>query len=72
MSVTVMNLATTEKKVYTCSPEDAVVAAYAQERNDFNTWQYSERYGHKLERGEHTVLCGDWSAFHCTCHPHVF
>jgi len=29
-------------------------------------------HGHKLERGEHTVLCGDWSAFYCTCHLHVF
>ena len=65
---TVMNLATHKLISYSCSPDQAVVAAYAQERNDWNTWDYSTRYGHLLERGEHTVSCGYWAAFHCICH----
>lgn len=64
--VYVVNLAnpTANRLVYTCSPEDAVIAAYAQARKDWSTWQYRERYGHLLERGRWTVLCGDFSAFY--------
>ena len=64
----VMNLATGQKQVYTTSPRQAVIAAHAQSRHDWNTWQYEERYGHLVESGQHTVLCGDWSAFNCSCH----
>ena len=63
MSITrVFNLATQQEQTYTCPPDQAVIAAYAQERKDFNTWQYAARYGHMLEEGAHTWLCGDWSA----------
>jgi hypothetical protein len=65
---TVFNLATQQKILYSCTPEQAVIAAYAQERHDWNTWDYSARYGNLLERGEHTVLIGNWSAFTCSCH----
>jgi hypothetical protein len=61
--VTVMNLATQEKKIYSCSPREAVVAAYAQERKDFNTWNYDKNYDHLVETGKLVFLCGDWSAF---------
>jgi hypothetical protein len=70
--VTVVNLATREVLTYTCSPEEAVVAAYAQEHHDFNTWDYDARYGKLVEHGQHTVLCGNWSAYFCSCHPHQF
>ena len=50
--------------IYTCSPEEAVIAAYAQSKKDFSTWQYQERYGHLLLRGKLTVNCGDFSAFY--------
>lgn len=60
---TVMNLITEEKQVYTCSPKQAVIAAYAQSKGDWNTWQYDEHYGHLLEQGKQTVLCGDFGAF---------
>lgn len=50
--------------IYTCSPEDAVIAAYAQARNDFSTWDYQARYGHLLLRGKITVKCGDFVAFY--------
>ena len=64
----VMNLATGKKQIYSCNPRRAVIAAHAQSRNDWNTWQYEERYAHLVQSGQHVVLCGDWSAFNCSCH----
>lgn len=60
---TVMNLSTGKKQNYTCTPKEAVIAAYAQSKNDFNTWQYKERYGYLLETGKLTFLVGDFSVF---------
>ena len=60
---TVMNLSTQEKLIYTCSPKQAVIAAYAQSKGDYNTWNYEINYGHLLEEGKLTFLCGDFSAF---------
>ena len=68
MTITVMNLATEQQITYGCSPQEAVIAAHAQEQNDWNTWDYAKRYGHLVQWGKHTVLCGDWSAFWCECH----
>jgi hypothetical protein len=59
-SVTAVNLSTGEERLYTCSPREAVVAAYAQERKDNNTWQYAERYDHLVQQGRWHVFCGDW------------
>ncbi|OGL47319.1 MAG: hypothetical protein A2W05_09765 [Candidatus Schekmanbacteria bacterium RBG_16_38_10] len=70
--VTVLNLSNLTEQVYTCSPEEAVIAAYAQSTGDFNTWDYDARYSRLLEWGEHCVLCGDFSSFYCECHNHVF
>jgi hypothetical protein len=50
------------KQYYICSPMEAVIAAYAQSKNDWNTWEYVKRYGYLLEEGEHTFLCGDFCA----------
>lgn len=68
--VTVMNLATLEKCYYTCTPRESVIACYAQHLKpssnaigDWNTWDYEENYGHLVEEGKETLLCGDWSAF---------
>jgi hypothetical protein len=61
MTVTVINLFTKEKKIYTCSSREAVIAAYAQEKGDWNTWQYKERYDKLVLQGRYTLLCGDWS-----------
>lgn len=60
---TVMNLATREKQVYFCEPRKAVLAAYAQSFNDYNTWNYEKRYGHLLLEGKFCLVCGDFSAF---------
>lgn len=66
--VCVLDLATGKKKVYSCSPREAVMAAHAQEHGDWNTWDYESRYGDLVRFGQHTVLCGDWSTFCCDCH----
>lgn len=59
----VMNLATGEVRRYTLLPEEAVVAAYAQSRNDNNTWDYW-KYLDKLDRRSNlTISLGDWCAF---------
>jgi hypothetical protein len=64
----VMNLATGKKQLYILPPRQAVIAAYAQEHRDRSTLDYEKRYGSMVEYGNHTVLCGDWSAFDCGCH----
>lgn len=56
------NLDTGQKLPYTCTPEEAVVAAYAQEHDDWNTWDYKRRYGHQVSRTLHFVACGSWTA----------
>lgn len=64
MSVTIVrNLATGQVLRYTCPPRQAVVAAYAQEHKDFNTWQYAERYDSRVEEGQYTYLLGNWGSF---------
>src|SRR5690606_30894347 len=42
------------------SPEDAVRAANAQSRGDFNTWDYGK---YELVENELTVRSGDFTAF---------
>jgi hypothetical protein len=59
---TVFNLATQKSAQYDCAPRQAVIAAYAQEKGDYNTWAYEQKYGPLVDEGEYTFLCGDWSA----------
>ncbi len=47
---------------YSCTAEEAVMAAHAQAHGDFNTWDYHERYGSLLTHGNRTVACGDYIA----------
>jgi len=63
--VTVMNLSTSEKHYYTASlhPKDAVIACYAQSKNDWNTWDYNQRYAYLLEEEKYTYFIGDFSVF---------
>ena len=58
----VMDLRTGEYvATYSCSPEDAVRAAFAQlDRKDFNTWDYEKRY--LVVHGRRSVSCGDFCA----------
>ena len=58
----VLNLSTLEERHYSSlAPEQAVVAAHAQSKGDWNTWQYSERYADLVRRGHVSVGCGDWA-----------
>ena len=60
---TVMNLSTGNKQTYTCEPKEAVVAAYAQSFNDYNTWDYDKRYSSLVGEDQFTFWCGDFSVF---------
>jgi hypothetical protein len=65
MNTVVLNLGTSghEEQIYSCPPREAVIAAYAQSRRDFNTWDYEQRYGSLVEEGHVTVMCGDFAAW---------
>lgn len=60
--VTVVNLATGDEQTFFCAAREAVIAAYAQSRGDFNTWDYEERYGAKVVCGRITWGLGDFAA----------
>lgn len=59
-TVTVMNLAVGEEQVFSCSPAEAVRAAFAQSQGNWNTWEYSK---YPVVEDILTVSCGDFSAF---------
>lgn len=59
--VRVINLRTGEEQLYTSSPVEAVIAAYACAKQDYNTWQYT-KYKKLVQVGAYTVSCGDWTA----------
>lgn len=65
-TIDVLNLATGRSVLYCgdahLTPWTAVIAAYAQERGDWNTWEYPLRYEALVERGRGVVACGDWCA----------
>jgi len=59
----VMNLNTEQVSTYSLSPREAVIAAYAQARGDWNTWDYAKHYSELVYE---TTLCftiGDFSSF---------
>lgn len=60
---TVMDLRTGNKIYYSCSPKDAVLSAYAQDKSDWNTWEYEKKYGHLLEQGNEVIICVDFAAY---------
>lgn len=63
--VTVFNLATYDELVFSCAPREAVIAAYAQSKGDYNTWDYESKYGSLVRysgEGNRTVSCGDFAA----------
>lgn len=63
-SVEVLNLDDTSfRALYTgISPEEAVVAAYAQSEGDHNTWEYQKKYLWMLQRHANSVSCGTFCA----------
>lgn len=59
----VRNLATLETREYSCSPREAVIAAYAAARGDWNTWDYELHYGSRVRESELCYSIGDWATF---------
>lgn len=57
----VLNLATGETFTYSCAPDQAVIAAYAQSKGDYNTYDYA-KYRNLLRQGDRVVTCGDLTA----------
>lgn len=58
----VLDLNTGKTTTFSCSPEEAVIAAHAQSLGDMNTWDYAEKYGDEIVHGDHTIACGDFTA----------
>jgi hypothetical protein len=60
--VKVINLKTGAELTFVgLCPSEAVIAAYAQEHGDWNTWNYGS-HKYKPVFGKVTISCGDWSA----------
>jgi len=57
----VYNLLTGVELIYSISPQAAVIAAWEQDRGNFNTWTY-ERSKAPVEHGRFSVTAGDWTA----------
>jgi hypothetical protein len=57
----VRNLSTDQVLHYTLPPEQAVVCAWYQGQNNWNTWDYDYENAPVVE-GKYTVACGDWCA----------
>jgi hypothetical protein len=56
----VTNLLSLEERTYSCSPKQAVIAAYAQSMGDWNTWDYEAKYGAKVQQTRHYYVLGNW------------
>lgn len=63
---TAFNLSSGERREYVLAPEDAVIAAFAQSRGDWSTWDYRTRYSGQVVTGAVCVTIGNWSAFRRT------
>lgn len=69
----VMNLSSQVKVSYSSSitPIMAVICAHAQkDHNDFNTWDYHDKYIKEVVVNAQSVRCGDWTTI--VSHDHDF
>ena len=64
-TILVRNLRTLDtQKFIGTTPEQAVIAAYAQSRGDYNTWNYAKYNTSVIQSSQsRTVACGDFCAF---------
>lgn len=44
------------------SPEEAVIAAYAQSQDDYNTWEYQKKHLWRVRWHANSVSCGTFCA----------
>jgi len=63
MPCTVKNLCTNDTQIYTCDPRMAVMCAYAQSFNDWNTWDYEKNYAKLLMESNFCYNCGDFGVY---------
>lgn len=59
----VRNLLTGDTFSYSCPPKQAVIAAHAQQRGDFNTWDYATRYSSLVRESSLCYVIGDLATF---------
>jgi hypothetical protein len=60
---TVFNMQTADELTYSLPAAVAVVAAFEQDRGNWNTWTYPTPENHPLFAvGKYSVSCGDFSA----------
>jgi hypothetical protein len=67
-TVEAFNLATQERRQYTLTPRQAVIAAYAQSLGDMNTWDYG-KYSPMVCKTSFHYFLGDWGARHIEGEP---
>ena len=60
MITKVLHVDSREEISFSLSPEEAVVAAHAQSKKDWQTWNYKEKY--QAKRGKYGWVCGDFWA----------
>lgn len=48
-----------------------MIAAFAQSKGDYNTWDYERKYGSLVVEGKVSVACGDFSALIENYQQHV-
>lgn len=58
------DVSSAEHQLFSCEPKAAVVAAFEQARDNWNTWDYLpfDKHPESFE-AELTVVCGDFAAF---------
>lgn len=59
---TVFNLASDKQMTYSLPAREAVIAAFAQSRGDWNTCEYEDKYAHLAKKGANTWNIGDFAA----------
>lgn len=63
MRIDVFNLDTYSEQVYVgIGPREAVIAAYAQDRGDWNTADYEKKYGPHVKKRGQTWSLGAFAA----------
>lgn len=63
MNSVVHNLITNDTYSYSCTPREAVIAAFAQYggNKDYNTWDYAEKYGSMVRETPRFYCIGDFA-----------
>jgi hypothetical protein len=57
-----LNLMTGDRKLFfdATTPREAVIASYALDNGDANTWDWDNKYSLLIRQTERCIFCGDW------------